>query len=177
LSGFPRQLADRPYLEQWARMLRWRRRLGQLMRQRMAEPNDAMDFALALFITLYHVGDWLKATDPKLRSAVNEHVRRNRPLRLARDLANGSKHLTLTCASVDPHFLTAREYAPARLGETPHPGYRLVMLADGENIDMLDLADRCVAVWREFLREHTLPESPSSPPLRRSTALGSQRLA
>jgi hypothetical protein len=116
-------------------------------------------FALALFFRLYHVGDWIKATDPTLASAVTEHVRRNHALRLARDLANGSKHLTLTSPYVDPHILTAREYAPAPL----HPGYRLVMLAGGENIDMLDLADRCVAAWREFLREHALPEGPPSP--------------
>lgn len=163
LGGFQRQLAERPYIEQWARVLRWRERLRELMRQRMADPNEAMDFALALFITLYHVGDWIKATDPTLERAVTEHVRRNHALRLARDLANGSKHLTLTTPSVDPHILTAREYAPAPLDRTPHPGYRLVMLAGGENIDMLDLADRCVAAWREFLREHALPEGPPSP--------------
>jgi hypothetical protein len=120
-----------------------------------------MDFCLALFMNLYHLRDWIQATKPELQPLIATYVRESRDLRLARDLCNGSKHLSLNRASVDPRFLTAMEYQPPSLSGEPTPSYRLLMLTDSEKVELPALADRCIDSWRAFMTAHGLhvPES------------------
>jgi hypothetical protein len=47
----------------------------------------------------------------------------------------------------------AREYVPGRVGWFGFDG-RLVVLSDGEKIDVLDLASEAEQAWTAFLREH-----------------------
>lgn len=167
MAGFPRHTSPQPHREQWARVLRWHERLRIIMREPQADPNDAMDVCLALFVNLHHLGEWITGTDPSLKPAVRSHVHGTPALQLARDLCNGSKHLTLTSASVDPRFLTAMEYVPPPLaGEPDGPGYRLMMLTDEARIDMLTLAGEAIESWRRFLDAHGLAAA-------RDRALGS----
>jgi len=120
-----------------------------------------MDFCLALFMNIYHLRDWIQGTQPELGPLLATHVHESWDLRLARDLCNGSKHLNLTHASVDPRFLTAMEYQPPSLSGAPTPPYRLLMLTDSEKVELPALADRCINSWRAFMTAHGLhvPES------------------
>jgi hypothetical protein len=149
-------MSPEPHREQWSRVLRWRERVQVALTPPCATPNDAMDLCLALFMNIYHLRDWIAATDTTLRSAISSHVHGSRPLSLARDLCNGSKHMTLTSASVDAHFLTAMEYIPQPLSGEPGPAYRLMMLTDNEKIEMAILADQCIDSWRSFMSTHGL---------------------
>lgn len=149
-------MSPEPHREQWARVLRWRERVRVALSPPCADPNDAMDLCLALFMNVYHLRDWLKATDADLGGAVDEHIRRSRPLSLARDLCNGSKHLRLTDASIDARFLTAMEYEPAPLTGEAGPSYRLMMLTNEDRMEMGELADQCIESWRSFMHAHGL---------------------
>jgi hypothetical protein len=156
MSGFPRHLSPAPHREQWSRVLRWRERVRVALSPPCANPDDAMDMCLALFMNLYHLRDWIKSTDATLDRAINAHVRSSRPLSLARDLCNGSKHMSLTSASVDARFLTAMEYLPPPLSGEDGPSYRLMMLTTTERIEMGELADLCIESWRSFMAAHNL---------------------
>lgn len=149
-------MSPEPHREQWSRVLRWQQRVRVALTPPCAAPNDAMDLCLALFMNIYHLRDWLVATDPTLQAKVASRVHGSRALSLARDLCNGSKHMTLTSASVDARFLTAMEYVPQPVSGQPGPTYRLVMLTDGEKVEMATLAEQCIESWRSFMIAHGL---------------------
>ena len=79
---------------------------------------------------------------------------KSKPLRLTADIANIAKHFDLTRpprAGRQPSF--AREYVPGGMGWFGRDG-RLVVLSDGEKINVLDLANEAEQAWTAFLREH-----------------------
>jgi hypothetical protein len=115
-----------------------------------------MDVCLAFFTNLYSVRDWLTKSDASLTQPIADLFHQNQCLQLSRDIANGSKHLTLSRASVDGHYLTAREYVPPLVGGG-EPSYALVILADGEKFDALALAKECVGAWQTFLDDAVAP--------------------
>ena len=105
---------------------------------------DLEDNVFALFQSCYHLREWLEKTSKLPKSDINSFYRQTKELRLCRDICNGTKHLTITSASVDPGFSIGYEYAP----DEPN-GARMFLIADDE-YDLLDLASKCVAILDEF---------------------------
>lgn len=140
-----------PCQEQWERVLRWQERLLHAD----GGPDEAVDFAFALFTCVNHMRDWVLATDPALRSKVSQLCRESRELQLVRDLANGSKHHTLTKPAVDANHFTALEYIPPPRPRGS-PTHRLVLCSDGEKHELLPLAWQAVEAWGSFLRREGL---------------------
>jgi hypothetical protein len=140
-----------PCQEQWERVLRWQDRL----RNADGGPDDVVDVAFSLFVTIHHMWDWVLATDPALKPRVSQLRQESRELQLVRDLANGSKHHTLRYPSVDGDHFTALEYIPPPRPLGP-PTHRLVLCADGEKRELLPLAWKAVEAWGGFLRREGL---------------------
>lgn len=135
-----------PYLIQWERLLRWRERVNGSMTTR----HDSLDFLLVLFANIFQMRDWIKASRPDLRADVGALFRDSENLGLARDLTNGSKHMTLTSYSVEGAASVAREHAGA--GQVRY----IVPRAGGRNVEALPLADACIAEIREFMEKQRL---------------------
>lgn len=139
------QLHRRPYLLQWERTLRWRERLSDV-----TTTDDAFDFAFALLGALFQLRDWIAASRPDLKGDVVALYRDSADLALARDVANGAKHMTLTHYSVDGSTTIAYEYAGS--GRS----HLVVLRPGGRNLECLQLADRGIAQVRTFMQMHGL---------------------
>lgn len=136
---------------QYEGLRRWRGRLSEL------DPNDLeglFDFVLAFFTVSYHLRDWLLRDAPSVQADLDDLFTKSSPLRLTSDIANIAKHFDLTHPPRSGRQLSfAREYVPGGMGWFGRDG-RLVVLSDGEKIDVLDLAAAAEEAWTVFLREH-----------------------
>lgn len=137
---------------QYARMLRWHERVGLAARE--ARYEDEMDFVLVLFQQALHLRDWIHDALPEARTDLEILFRDNVELGICRDIANGYKHMSLSRASVDQAFSIVFEYNPL----SPAKG-DMVVLAGGHKFELLDLAGRCVALWRNFVESKQLKPS------------------
>ena|SRR5467141_194660 len=93
--------------EQWARVQRWFERFTSINEGRVHDRSSDyyQDEVCAFFQNCYHLKDWLKndqAASAKV-SDVEAFSSGSTNLRLCADLANGSKHLTLTTPRGDPN--------------------------------------------------------------------------
>jgi hypothetical protein len=121
------------------------------------EPNDLeglFDFILTFFTVSYHLRDWLLRDAPSVQSDLDDLFTKSKWLRLTADIANIAKHFDLTRPPRARRQLSfAREYVPGSMGWFGRDG-RLVVLSDGEKIDVLDLVTETEQAWTAFLREH-----------------------
>jgi hypothetical protein len=101
----------------------------------------------------WHLKDWIK-NDPSagIGSAIEGYIDSYRALRIAADLANGSKHL-LRQKHREGAYVTS-------VGVTVHLGQSkpidvecTVTLADGTNIPVLDIAHEAFANWSDLLKK------------------------
>ena len=129
---------------QFERVHRWRIRLLEATR---SKSPDLEDFAYAFFQNCYHLREWIEKTSSCPQSELDALMATSAPLRLCRDIANGTKHRTLQHASVDTDFSIGREYAP----DEP-AGYRLFLIAD-DKYDLIDLSRMCISAWTVFIEE------------------------
>jgi len=140
------QIHPAHYLIQWERVLRWRERT-QVSMQTGDEP---FDFLAVLFASILQMRDWLIASRPDLRADIRGLFRDSGNLGLARDVANGSKHMILTSWSAERAACIAREYAGA--GRVHH----VIPRAGGRNLDALPLADACLEEIGTFMASNAL---------------------
>lgn len=145
VTTMPAWFHERPYLIQWERLLRWRERAEIAIK----DDEHSFDVLLVLFANVLQMRDWLEASSTELGSEVDQLFRSSSDLALARDVANGAKHMVLTQYSVDGAASVLREYDPRGIRHVvPRPG--------GRNLDALPLADRCIGQIRDFLQLHAL---------------------
>ncbi len=116
--------------------------------------EDEMDFVLVVFQQALHLRDWIKATCAGAEAPLEALFRDNVEMGICRDIANGFKHMELSRASVDGEFSIVFEYWPrdGREGD-------MVVLAGGHKFRLLELAGKCVVLWREFVRVNNLRPS------------------
>ena len=125
----------------------------------MESPNYE-DEMYAFFESCHHLKDWLK-NDPAEPVAegsdVEAFVGGSEPLRWCADIANGSKHLAATIRPrVDPNVgVGRRDYAVA-LGGPTMISARYSIVGAGKSRDAMELADDCLAEWKQFLEHRGL---------------------
>jgi hypothetical protein len=146
---------DRPWQEQW-HTVRHRFKVLQDHYQpgNFRGHRQVQDDVEAFFLQCTHLDDWL-AGDPTApnvaRGDATEFIKNNPALSICRGLANTSKHRTRDSSnSIDAAVqgvghLNADDSARAtiewkRNGQVTHE-------------DALDLAERCMAAWRQFLND------------------------
>ena len=145
VTTMPAWLHSRPYMIQWERLLRWRDRAEVAVK----EDEHPFDVLLALFANILQMRDWLKASRNDLGSEVDQLFQNSSDLALARDVANGAKHMVLNQYSVDGAASVLREYDPREVRHVvPRSGRR--------NLEALPLADRCIAQIGSFMQSHAL---------------------
>ena len=117
--------------------------------------DEALDDVFAFFMNCYHLRDWIIGPGFKSQRAVDEFIRGDDDLALCRDVCTGLKHFRAEPARAyfDSSWSTATvsisSTIPAR--REPIPGEYWVITTDRGNVDMFDLADRCVGAWDAFL--------------------------
>ena len=124
------------------------------------EAEVTSDTYFNFVITAYHLCDWIKAdtTVPAGARAALGALRKQLPIRVCRDLANGSKHFQLTYPDVIVADATCTtgfgvgRYGggPFGVGEASIP----VTLSDGTVLDGLGLARQATQLWRAFFAAH-----------------------
>ncbi len=148
---------------QLARVTRWRERVVTAAN---GEPSaDELDFLLAFFESAYHLRDWLVETGAVSNVEVDGYVASHIELQLCRDIANGFKHHSLRRPSVDAGFGIVNQYvSPQERGRRYRlPNGEWTILANGTQLGLVDLSERVLLLWNQFLTQRNL--NPSDPEL------------
>ncbi len=118
--------------------------------------DEQIDYALVFFQNAYHLRDYLLREEAVPQRALEELLQTCRPLRICRDLTNGSKHRVVTIPSEDsaPWIHRSLNFGPAP---------RLTLKADPELLDLVSVAGACVDAWGGFLRQQGLDPDSVSP--------------
>jgi hypothetical protein len=144
---------------QLARVTRWRQRVVTAAN---GEPSaDELDFLLAFFESAYHLRDWLVETGALSNVEVDGYVASHIELQLCRDIANGFKHHSLSRPSIDAEFAIVNQYVPSnergRRYRLPNGGWTI--LANGTQFGLVDLSERVLLLWNQFLTPSKLNPS------------------
>ena len=138
------------WIAQADRVLRWHERLVSSCTNSASTPEERLDFLLAFCQNCYALRDWLEKDGAASKDQLDALMQSSQPLRVCRDIANGSKHLKVDWPSVDPIFLIRREYCGPEIPE------RWFIIAGDDLVDTLALASQCVDAWQIFLQDHKL---------------------
>lgn len=142
---------------QFSRTRRWLDRLFTVANDWEAHGLDEqIDFALVFFQNVYHVRDYLLQEGVVTQKSLDELMANTEVLRIARDLANGSKHRKVTMPSIDSAPWIHRSL---NFGGTP----RLTLKAGSNLFDLVTVAGGCLDAWHTFFRRHDLDPASVSP--------------
>ena len=160
--------------EQYKHMKRWRDRLNDPSSFQMeSDPHLFRDSLFAFFISCFHLGDWLQFCG--LENAM-KHAKDDEYLGICRGIADGSKHFKLTKKHSSeffrtnigtlegPYFGSTTGASTFDLNSIPCPesilpvknGECFVTIENKDPINMLDLADSCIASWDKYIKENGL---------------------
>jgi hypothetical protein len=141
---------------QWARV---HRRLDGVRAVYAGAPGGtdvAIDAALSFFEAIHHLKDWL-GNDPVsgiTKAEGDSLINGSLVLRLCADLANGSKHLSLTSSRTGDRSTEIARNDVAVLVGTGTSAHRFYVQSGGTEYDVLDIAHAAVAEWSKFLSDH-----------------------
>jgi len=141
---------------QLARVTRWRQRV---VTAATGEPSaDEIDFLLAFFESAYHLRDWLVETGAVSNVEVDGYVASHIELQLCRDIANGFKHHSLRRPSIDAEFAIVNQYVPPNERGRRYrlPNGEWTILANGTQFGLVDLSERVLLLWNQFLVQRNL---------------------
>ncbi len=143
--------------EQWRRVERWQARIEtRALSTWVDDPGDeATDDLMAFFSAAWNLRDWL-SNDPASGASASDvaaFASKSQPLRLAADLSNGEKHLTLT-SSREGAGVTGRSFGVSRddAGSVVFTGLTWTVTTSdpNENFDAVTLSRDIVTAWRDF---------------------------
>lgn len=162
--------SKKPYLEQFNRVKRWNNILKQIQVSNSSENKTdyQVDCILAFFINCHHLRDWLEYSKAVSKEKLNELFKNNVELRICRDICNKTKHLSLnrspsvgskdTCNKLGYGVTLHREYnhfaLPTDLNPVKNISY--VVVAAFEKYNAFELADKCLNLWEDFLKQNSL---------------------
>lgn len=147
---------------QLARVRRWYRRVQKIGMQmsQAVDTEDEHDFVYAFFQNCFYFRDWLKNAGAVSTAELDAFFQRHKEMQVSRDICNGTKHYRVDHPSVDAHFSIGREYVPADWpGARPHINESWFIIAGDTKYDLFELADKCMTLWHDFLRQHGLLEA------------------
>ena len=138
------------WIAQADRVWRWHERLVSSCANSASTPEERLDFLLAFCQNCYALRYWLEKDGAVSKDQLDALMQSSQPLRVCRDIANGSKHLKVDRPSIDPKFSIGREYCGPEIPE------RWLVITGDDFVDTLTLASQCVDAWRMFLQDHRL---------------------
>lgn len=149
-------------VEQLNRTKRWSNKLNSISRSEApAKDIDEYnkDTIYAFFQSCLHIRDWIIASYPAKKAAVDNFIESNTDLKICRDICNGSKHLNVKDHSVDPNISKSLHSSVYSTNMTS-TGTDVIYWVTVNNLplDVLQLAQCCVIHWEGFLvRESLIP--------------------
>lgn len=157
-------MSTKSYSNQFERMKRYLARFKQINDGKthdLTSPHYEDD-VYAFFQTCYHLKDWIKADPTCLNwGCVENLINTNTDLAICADLANALKHLSRTRkmrSTANPSFAGSHVHLNITDGIDTHEGVYIaidykISTASGD-IDAFELAERCVAIWENFINSN-----------------------
>jgi hypothetical protein len=137
---------------QYMRMCRWHERI-KILANDTKPSKDELDFLLAFFDSAFHLRDWLKVSGGFTKQSLDKLFQSHVELKITRDIANAFKHFELSKPSQDGRFSIVNEYVPVdALGNFRYPNGKWTICAGGEKIGLVELTERVVEIWNQFLK-------------------------
>lgn len=150
------------WIDQWNRVSRWRERV---LRDRDEWQNTGLgtehflDELHATFQAIWHLKDWLHNDihAAVTKKDIEDWVKtRGSVLLVAADLANGSKHFDLLNQRAGGSH-QSRADVRVYVGQGVQATFYVQDEQSHTEWEAVDLADACIAEWRQFLTETGLP--------------------
>ncbi|MBL6985373.1 MAG: hypothetical protein ISR74_07295 [Candidatus Thioglobus sp.] len=117
------------------------------------------DDVISFFIHCHHISDWIIKLNRvgETKTAINKFINEHNELIICADLCNGQKHFRLERVRGDrqPHVSGKEWIITTYTPEADKPvifraKYRIV--AGNEIYDALGLAEKCIDLWRGYIR-------------------------
>ena len=151
------------WTEQWERTKRWHVLLDEVPRRAAFLGADAgLDFVYAFFLNCYHVQDWVQRSGYRSKAQLAQ-LFGEPEMELCRSICHSVKHFERdfgTVTSTASEQITVGWIGPvaeAKPQRQPFAGIRWVIKDEqGRSHDMFELADRCMELWTDFLRDAPL---------------------
>ena len=143
---------------QWNRVLRRLDDVRTVYAGREGGTDSAVDAVQSFFEAIHHLKDWLgnDSSSGMTKADGDSLINGSRNLQLCADLANGSKHLTLTSSRTgDPSTTIGRNDVNIDLG-SGNASHQFYVQSAGAEYDVLQIAEAAVDDWRVFLNTRGL---------------------
>lgn len=121
------------------------------------------DDVISFFINCYHLLDWLIINNPSgyTKEDLNDFLNSHLELKICADLCNGKKHCQLnrTRSGEQPSMNGKNWMILTYKEELKKPITfinKYVILHQGKEYDALELAEKCMSLWRNKIREMAL---------------------
>ncbi len=127
--------------------------------------KDEASVRSALFnfaVTTYHVWDWIKVYRPDLNTPVTHALGLHESLRVCRDLANASQHITIDLERTDyvKHPPTTTEVVvsvmPAHLSASAGPWWRLKIQLPYRRVAAEDFVAEALDAWEQYFVKNSV---------------------
>jgi hypothetical protein len=106
-------------------------------------------------ITVFHTGDWIRATHADHHQSSRDLAANSKWLRMVRDIGNAAKHgdLTWKPADAETHGAVLAQLQYKIDGHSSATSHHIVALAkDGTSYDVVDVLREAIAQWRSFVK-------------------------
>jgi hypothetical protein len=145
-------LGGRGWQWQWQRVQMHLKEIRAVYSGRDGGTDDALDATLSFFEVVHHLKDWLgnDSSSGLTRGDGDALIAASPMLKLCADLANGSKHFTLTSARTGDRStgITRNDVTVSIDTGVTH---RFYVGSGGTEHDALQIAEAAVAEWTGFL--------------------------
>jgi hypothetical protein len=140
-------------IKQFERAQRFQKRIHNQDRDSTEYDDDLLSF----FMHCHHLKDWVEKdlNADTTKQEVKDLIANNIELQICADLANRSKHVVFKIAPWQDAKITGRSVT-IDLGRGASTSEHIIMLKDGSKYSALDVADKAVDIWSQFLQSKNL---------------------
>jgi len=124
-----------------------------------SSPN--IDTVFNFYVTAYHVKDYAEVHSKELRAAINELFEKDQDFQLCDYICHKGKHLKLTHKKWTKHeYELKTRHEPGAvlgkwvLGKDRLGGYLLLAVADGVEMDVIELGQQLIEKWERFFKDN-----------------------
>lgn len=145
--------------EQFNRVKRWLERFREIHsgREHTREPDYYEDVVYAFFQNFWSLKDWLINSGALEKTVVEDFFHSGTDMKICRDIANGSKHLTITRPSLDSKVSVSSSIYSSSIGGSSSVEVVYWINIDGRPpVDAYNLAITLVAQCEAFLKKNGL---------------------